>query len=103
MSKITLIAKLTAVPGKEAEVEQALRDAVEASVEEPGLEIYSAHAAHDEPGVYYYFSVYADQAARDVHAKGEQMMAAKRAFYGLVTGWPEVTLMSPIAAKGLDL
>ena len=103
MSKISLIAKLTAADGKADELEVALRGVVEAAAEEEGLEVYSAHAAADEPGVYYFFELYRDQAAMDVHGKGDAMRTAMGAFGGLLAGRPEITMMSPVAAKGLDV
>ena len=103
MSKISLIAKLTAADGKADELETALRGVIDAAAEEDGLEVYSAHAAADEPGVYYFFELYRDQAAMDVHGKGERMRAAAGAFEGLLAGRPELTMMSPVAAKGLDV
>lgn len=103
MSKISVIAKLTAADGKADELEVALRGVIEAAAEEEGLEVYSAHAAADEPGVYYFFELYRDQAAIDVHGKGEGMRSAMGAFGGLLAGRPELTMMSPIAAKGLDV
>jgi quinol monooxygenase YgiN len=103
MSKISVIAKLTAADGKSDELESALRGVVEAAAEEDGLEVYGAHAAHDEPGVYYFFELYRDQDAVDVHGKGEGMRAAMGAFAGLLAGRPEVTRMTPIVSKGLDV
>ena len=103
MSKISLIAKLTAVEGKEAELEAALHAVVAAGDEEAGLEVYSAHAAADEPGVYYFFELYADDEAKAVHGKGERMRAAMGGFAGLLAGRPEITMMTPVAAKGLDI
>lgn len=103
MSKISLIAKLTAVEGKEAELEAALRGVVEAAAEEDGLEVYSAHSADDEPGVYYFFELYRDQEAKDVHGKGDAMRAAMGAFGGLLAGRPEITMMTPVVAKGIDV
>ena len=103
MSKISLIAKLTAVEGKESELEDALRGVVAAADEEPGLEVYTAHAAHDQPGVYYFFEVYADADAHAVHGKGERMRAAMGAFGGLLAGRPELTMLTPVAGKGIDL
>ena len=102
MSKISLIAKLTAVEGKADELEAALRGVVDAAAEEDGLEVYSAHRS-DEAGVYYFFELYRDQDAKDVHGKGERMRAAMGAFGGLLAGRPEITMMTPVAAKGLDL
>lgn len=103
MSKISLIAKLTAVEGKAADLEAALRGVVAAAEEEHGLEVYSAHAADGEPGVYYFFELYRDQTAMDVHGKGDGMRAATAAFAGLLAGRPELTRMTPVVAKGLDV
>ncbi len=103
MSKISLIAKLTAAEGKADELQAALGAMIAAADSEPGLEIYSVHAANDEPGVFYFFELYADQAALDVHGKAEPMLGAMKSLGGLLGGRPEVTLMSPVAAKGLDL
>ena len=103
MSKISLIAKLTAAEGKHAELEDVLRGVIAAAEEEAGLEVYSAHAADDEPGVYYFFELYRDQDAKDVHGKGDGMRDAMGKFAGLLGGRPEITVMTPVAAKGLDL
>jgi len=103
MSKISVIAKLTAADGKSDELEQALRGVIAAAEEEAGLEIYSAHAADDEPGVYYFFELYRDDEAKAVHGKGEGMRAAMGAFAGVLAGRPEVIVMTPVTAKGLSI
>jgi quinol monooxygenase YgiN len=103
MSKISVIAKLTAADGKSDELEQALRGVIAAAEEEAGLEIYSAHAADDEPGVYYFFELYRDDEAKAVHGKGEGMRAAMGAFAGVLAGRPEVIVMTPVIAKGLSI
>jgi quinol monooxygenase YgiN len=103
MSKISLIARLTAAEGKESELEDVLRGVIEAAEEETGLEVYSAHRADDEPGVYYFFELYRDDDAKTAHGKGERMRAAMAAFAGLLGGRPEIITMTPIAAKGLDV
>lgn len=103
MSKISLIAKLTAVEGKAEELETALRAVVEASAEEDGLEVYSAHRVDDQPGTYYFFEIYRDDEAKAVHGKGDRMRAAMGGFAGLLAGRPELTVMTPITAKGLDI
>ena len=103
MSKISVIAKLTAVDGKGAELEAALGDLIDAAEEEAGLEIYSVHRAHDEPGVYWFFELYADDDAVAVHGKGDRMRAAMGALGGLLAARPEVIRMTPVTAKGLEL
>lgn len=103
MSKISVIAKLTAADGKSDELEAALAGLIAAAEEETGLEIYSVHAAKDEPGVYWFFELYSDDEAFGVHGKSDGMKAAMGAVGGLLGGRPEVILMSPVAAKGLDI
>lgn len=101
MSKISLIAKLTAVEGKEDAVAAAIRDVVAAADEEDGLLVYSANVSAAEPGVFYFFEVYRDDEALAVHGKGDRMRTAMGAFGGLLEGRPEITMLSPLGAKGL--
>ena len=103
MSKISLIAKLTAAEGKADELEAAITAVVAAGDEEDGLEVYSAHAPDDQPGVFYFFEIYRDDEAMAAHGRGERMAAAMGAFAGLLAGRPEITRMTPVAAKGLDI
>ena len=103
MSKISLIAKLTAADGKADELRAALGNMIAAADEEAGLEVYSVHADSGDPNVFYFFELYADQAALDVHGKGDGMKAAMGALGGLLGGRPEVTMLTPVAAKGLAL
>lgn len=104
MSKLSLIAKLTAAEGKSDELVAALQNMIESAEEESGLEIYSVHADSANDGVFYFFELYADQAAFDVHGKGERMKAAMGALGGgLLGARPEITMMTPVAAKGISL
>ncbi len=103
MSKITLIAKLTAAEGKADALAAGLSDVVAAAAEEPGLEVYSAHRSNDDPNVFYFFEMYADGDALAVHGKGDGMKAAMGALGSLLGGKPEISLLTPVAAKGLDI
>lgn len=103
MSKVSLIAKLTAAEGKESELEAALGALTAASDEEPGLEIYSVHADDDDPGIYYFFELYTDADAVSVHGKGDGMRAAMKAVGGCLASPPEVHRLRPVSAKGFEL
>ncbi len=103
MSKIALIAKLTAAEGKADELKEALGGLIAAADSEPGLEVYSVHQAEDDPDTFYFFELYVDQAALDVHGKAEPMVGAMQAVGGLLGARPEVTRLTPVVAKGLDL
>ncbi len=102
MSKITLTATLTAAEGKADELEAALVALIAAADEEPGLEVYSASKSKDDPNVFVFFEVYRDAEALEVHGKGDGMKAAMGAMGGLLAGRPDVKLMDPVAAKGLE-
>lgn len=103
MPKISLIVRLTAVDGKQAELEDAIRRVVGQADEEEGPEVYSAHAVDEEPGAFDFFGLYRDDEAKSAHGRGERMREAMGSFAGLLAGRPEITRMTPVAAKGLDL
>jgi quinol monooxygenase YgiN len=103
MSKISIIATLTAAEGKADDLVAGLRALIEAADEEPGLEIYSLHQDPKNPDTLYFFEVYSDEEAFAVHGKGEKMAAAMGALGGLLGGRPDVKVLSPLAAKGLDI
>lgn len=103
MAKLSVIAKLVAADGKTAELEAAMRAVVDAAEEEAGLEIYSAHAVDGADGEFWFFELYRDADAVDVHGKGERMRAAMGGFAGLLAGRPEIIRMTPVVAKGLEL
>ena len=103
MSKISLIAKITAAEGKAEELEAVMANLIAAAEEEAGLEVYSAHADRNEPGVFYFFELYQGEDALKVHGKGDAMKATMGAMGSLLGGRPEVTMLDPIVAKGLSL
>ena len=103
MSKISIIATLTAAEGKADELVTGLEAVIAAADEENGLEIYSLHRDPDDANTFYFFELYTDDAAFAVHGKGEKMKAAMGALGGLLAGRPDVKILEPLAAKGLDI
>lgn len=103
MSKVVLIAKITCAEGKNAELEAGLAALIAAADEESGLEVYSAHRDNADENTYYFFEMYTDQASLDVHGKGEQMKVAMGALGACLGGAPEISMLTPVAAKGLDI
>ncbi len=101
MSKHSLIAKLTCTDGRAEEFEAALAGLIEASNEEAGLEIYSAH--RDAENVYWFFELYTDDDAVAAHGKGDAMGRAMAATGAFLTGAPEIHRLTPVVAKGLDI
>ena len=103
MSKISIIATLTAAEGKAEELVEGLEALIEAAEEEAGLEVYSLHRDPDDASTLYFFELYSDEEAFAVHGKGEKMAAAMGALGGLLGGRPDVKVLSPVAAKGLAI
>ena len=103
MPKRSIIAKLTCDADKADDLEAALATMVQASDEEGGLEIYSVHKDSNQPGVYWFFELYTDEASLGVHGKGDGMKAAMGAVGALLNTAPEVHVLDPTVAKGLDI
>jgi quinol monooxygenase YgiN len=103
MSKISIIAKLTAAEGKASELEAAMARLIAAAEDESGLEIYSAHKDPKNEGVYYFFEMYSNREALKVHGKSDQMKEAITAMGSLVSGRSEISVLEPIVAKGLTV
>lgn len=103
MSKLSIVAKLTAAEGKTEELEASLAELILAAEEEPGLEIYSAHKDPKAEGIYYFFELYTDKEALGVHGKGEKMQAAMGSLGALLGARPEVHILDPVVAKGMSL
>jgi quinol monooxygenase YgiN len=78
-----LIARWTAIPGNEAQVEEALRALAAAARAEPGCRFYRAARSVDEPRVFAIYEEYEDEAAFEAHAGSEHFRR-----YGLEQGIP---------------
>ena len=65
---ITVLAQITARPGREAEL-RAMLEAQVACVrlEEPGAVTYAIYTVEDRPDVFFFYEQYADEAARAAH------------------------------------
>jgi quinol monooxygenase YgiN len=103
MSKHSIIAKLACEPDNATELEAALAVGIAAAEEESGLEIYSVHKDPNEAGVYWFFELYTDGDALAAHGKGDGMRAAMKGVGGLLSLPPEVSILEPVVAKGLEL
>jgi len=65
---VTLIARLKALPGKEAEAVKHIKEMVAAvQAKEPGALAYISHTVAGSPGEFLFFEVYADEATKDAH------------------------------------
>jgi quinol monooxygenase YgiN len=103
MSKVAVVAKLTAAPGKRDElidVFKGLFDAVEA---EAGTEIYSLHTDTGDADTVWFFEFYRDNDALAAHGGSDAMKALGPKLAGLLGGAPDLRVLAPVVAKGLAL
>ncbi|MEM9036754.1 MAG: antibiotic biosynthesis monooxygenase [Actinomycetota bacterium] len=104
MSKVAIIAKLTAAEGKRDDLVAALTEhAVAAVADEPGCEIYAPHADTGDEVTVWFYELYTDGDALAAHGKTEGFAAMGAALGGLLAGAPEIHVLDPIVAKGLEL
>lgn len=101
MSKVTMVGKVTVLPGKADEAEPILAKMVDAARGEQGVEVYSYHRG--EGDTFWFFAVMADEAAVASHRQTPAMMDAMSAFMPLAAGRPDMHKATPVAAIGLDV
>ena len=101
MARISVIAKITALPGKRAEVVDVLRDVVSGTDKEPGTLVYAMNTDKADDDVIWFYELYTDDAALGVHGEGEAMEAAGPRLRDKVAGRPELHVLELVQAKGL--
>ena len=75
MSKISVVATLTAKPGRGDEIIAAFEGAKDAVQAEAGTLMYTLHRNNANPDIFYVTELYEDQAALDVHMGGAAIAA----------------------------
>lgn len=102
MSKVSLMAKLTAHEGKGDELAAAF-DGLFAHVEtEPGTEVYVLNRSAADPDSFFFFELYVDGDALTAHGGSDAMKAAGAAFGPLIKD-SELLVGEPIKAIGLEI
>lgn len=101
MSKIAVLAKLTAIEGKRDEVVKILSDQVAAVSGEAGTQIYALHIDPKDQTSIWFYELYADQAAFEFHGSTPAMAALGPKLKGLMGGRPELTILTPVVGKGI--
>jgi quinol monooxygenase YgiN len=99
--QVAIVAKLTAQPGKRDELVNALKALLDATQSEPGTLIYAMHASHNDDNDVWFYERYADHDAFKAHSSSDAMKAVGPTMMNLLAGAPEITILTPVAAKGL--
>ena len=101
MSKIAVIAKITAQPGKRADVAAGMAGMMDHVESEAGTLKYILCEDLSDADVLWMYEEYADQAALDLHGSSGAMKALGGAIGPFMAGRPELFFTNTIRGKGL--
>jgi quinol monooxygenase YgiN len=98
---ITVIAKLVAQPGKEAEMQAALEKMVaEVDAKEPDVAAYTLHTDESDPTLFWMYEQYADEATFAAHGATDHMKAFAMGMREIAAARPEIIRLNLV--KGVS-
>jgi quinol monooxygenase YgiN len=103
MSKVGVIAKMQAQPGKRQEALDALQQLVDNAQGEAGTLIYAMHVDTADEATIWFYELYSDGDALAAHSGSDVMKQVGMGLREVMAGRPELHVLSPVAGKGLDL
>jgi quinol monooxygenase YgiN len=103
MSKLAVLAKLTCKEGSRDAAVAVLQNQVAAVAGESGTEIYALHVDNSDDVTIWFYELYVDKDALAFHGATEAMKALGPNIAPHLAGRPELTMLTPIAAKGLNV
>lgn len=95
---IVVSAVFQAKPGREAELESALRAMIAPVGKEDGAVEYAVHRAVDDAGRFFFYEKYRDQAAVDLHMATPYLKDLLDQVPALCASAPVVELYQPLAS-----
>ena len=101
MSKVAMIVKLNAQPGKREEAVTVLEKLVAATADEPGTLSYVLHTDNVDPAAIWFYELYQDDEALKVHSASPTMGEVFGPLGPLLDGPPEFISLTPQAGKNL--
>jgi quinol monooxygenase YgiN len=96
--KLTVVARIRAKPGKEAEVQQALLTLVAHTRAEAGCLNYDLHVSHDDPALFLFYENWEGQAHLDAHAQSPHIQAFRAGAAALLAEPVEIKLFRMVSA-----
>lgn len=99
---VAVIARITVRPDAVDDAEAALRRLVDAAADEPGTALYVLNREADAP-TFWFYELYDDDDALAVHGKSPVLAEAFGTLGSLLAEPPDLRIVRPVQAKGLDL
>ena len=103
MSKVAVLAKMVAQDGKRDEAVAKLQALVDHAATEGGTEVYAMHTCDAEPDVIWFYELYTDSDALGAHGGSDVMKQVGGSLREVMAARPEITILTPVVAKGLEL
>ena len=102
MSAVACIAKVSAAPGKRAELAAALQLALDNVEQEPGTRYYILHEDRSNDDLLWLYELYegAGRTSKRIRARRGTPSSVRRSARSSA-GRPELTFVTPIGGKGL--
>ena len=100
MSTIAVIAKITAQPGKRADIIAGMASMLTHVESEAGTLVYTLLEDQADADVMWVYEEYADQAALDAHSGSDAMKALGGSIGPFLAGRPELTFTAVAGGKG---
>ncbi|MCH2658425.1 MAG: antibiotic biosynthesis monooxygenase [Dehalococcoidia bacterium] len=95
---IALIAKLTALDGKETEMKSALEKMVAAVDQtEPDVSHYELHVSNENPCEFYFYERYENAEAQNAHRTTKHMRQLGQTLKDITGAKPEITQLTWLA------
>lgn len=101
MSRPAWITKIVAKPGQREALKKLNESVCAESRKEPGTLVYVMSQSSENPDEFWYFDVYADQQAFDIHCASAPFKHMSSSLAGIVAE-VKVTPLSPFAAVNFD-
>lgn len=95
---IILTAVIQAKPGKERELQEALKSLIPISKEEKGTVKYILHSSTAVPGKFFFYEKYKDKQAHDDHSNNHRFQEVFKQFGDLAVGAPETEFYEEVAS-----
>ena len=96
-AKVTVVARLQAIPGKEEAVVRELLTLVDATRKEEGCLNYDLHISHETPGLFLFYENWSSRAHLDRHAQSAHIQAFRAKGRELLTQPAEITLWEMVS------
>ena len=100
MAQVSVLAKVTAKEGKDDEIVAAFEPLIDQVRNEPGTLLYIMNRAKDDPNVFWFSELYADEDAFAAHGASDAMAEAMPVLGPLIAE-SELIVGEPVLAKDL--